>query len=117
MDRNTARQLLERRMADLRQVARATIEQGGLDADLSTAAGEVAPTEAAELATETVERELDLTVREAAEASLHDVERALQRLEKGTYGVCLVCAKPIADGRLEAKPEAEYCVEHQPRAA
>jgi RNA polymerase-binding protein DksA len=115
MDTKIARQLLERRMEDLRQVARATIEQGGLDRDLRTTAGDVAPTEAAELATETVERELDLSVREAAEASLHDVQRALQRLEKGTYGVCLACGRPIGDGRLEAKPEAEYCIEHQPR--
>jgi RNA polymerase-binding protein DksA len=115
MDTEHARQLLQRRLDDLRQVARATEEQGALQTDLRTAAGETAPTEAAELATETIERELDLSIREAAEASLHDVERALKRLEMGTYGVCPACKRPIADERLEAKPEAEYCVEHQPR--
>jgi RNA polymerase-binding transcription factor DksA len=115
MNAAQARELLEQRMVALRDVSRIAEEQGGLDRDMRTAPGEIAPTEAAELATETVERELDLTVREAAEASLHDVERALERLEKGTYGVCLVCEGPIADGRLEAKPEAEYCVAHQPR--
>jgi RNA polymerase-binding transcription factor DksA len=115
MDARQARELLERRSEDLRRVTRAAGEQGGLDRALRTVAGEVAPTEAAELATETVERELDMTIREAAEASLRDVERALDRLEKGTYGVCLACSRPIADGRLEAKPEAEYCIEHQPR--
>jgi RNA polymerase-binding protein DksA len=115
MDTQQARELLQQRMVALRDVARIAQEQGGLDKDLRTAAGEISPTEPAELATETVERELDLTIREAAEASMHDVERALQRLEKGNYGVCLACGRPIADGRLEAKPEAEYCVEHQPR--
>ena len=115
MDTQQARQLLERRLDDLRQVTRATEEQGALNADLRTAAGENAPTESAELATETVERELDLSIRDAAEASMHDVERALQRLDKGTYGDCAACGRPIADERLEAKPEAEYCIEHQPR--
>ena len=115
MDPQHARELLRQRKDALRDVARIAEEQGGLDPDQRSVAGDSSPTEPAELATETVERELDMTVREAAEASLHDVERALQRLEKGTYGVCLVCEEPIADGRLEAKPEAEYCVEHQPR--
>jgi RNA polymerase-binding transcription factor DksA len=115
MDTQQARELLEQRAEDLRQVVRASDERGPLDAELRTTAGDLAPTEAAELATETIERELDLSVREAAEASLVDVERAMSRLEQGTYGVCLTCGRPIADGRLEAKPEAEYCVEHQPR--
>ena len=115
MDLRIARELLERRLDDLRQVARATEEQGRLAADPHSVAGEIAATEPAELAAETVERELDRSVREAAEASLHDVERALRRLENGTYGVCPVGSHPIDDGRLEAKPEAEYCVEHQPR--
>ena len=114
MDSQQARELLRQRMDALRDVARIAQEQGGLDADARSTAGDNAPTEPAELATETVERELDLTIREAAEASLHDVERALQRVENGTYGVCLACGKPIAEGRLEAKPEAEYCVEDQP---
>lgn len=115
MDTQTARELLDQRRADLRRVARTADDQGGLDRDLRDVSGEIAPTESAELATETVERELDLTIRDAAAASLRDVERAMERLEKGTYGVCLVCEQPIADARLEAKPEAEYCVEHQPR--
>ena len=115
MDPRRARELLEERMNGLRTVARAADEQGGLDRDLRTVAGEIAPTEAAELATETVERELDLSVREQAQSTIHDIERALARLENGTYGVCPVCGHAIADERLEAKPEAEYCVEHQPR--
>ncbi len=115
MNARVARERLQQRIQDLRRIARTADDQGGLDRDLRTVAGDIAPTEAAELAAETAERQLGLTIREAAEASLRDVERALERVEKGTYGVCLACGRPIADGRLEAKPEAEYCVEHQPR--
>jgi RNA polymerase-binding transcription factor DksA len=70
----------------------------------------------AEQATETLERELDLGVLQSVEAELALVHAALDRLEKGTYGSCEVCGKPIAEGRLEAMPAARYCVEDQARA-
>jgi DnaK suppressor protein len=67
----------------------------------------------AEQATETLERELDLGVLQSVEAELLEVEAALGRLEAETYGRCEVCGKPIAEGRLEAKPATRYCVEDQ----
>lgn len=115
MNPEHARELLERRKDELRQIVRVADERRRLDADLRAAGGETPTTEPAELASETLERELDQTIREAAEASLQDVEHALRRLEKGTYGVCPVCGGAIDEERLEARPEAEYCVEHQPR--
>lgn len=44
--------------------------------------------------------------------TLNDVERALQKLDDGTYGACEVCAKDIGDARLEAMPSARYCIDH-----
>jgi RNA polymerase-binding transcription factor len=35
---------------------------------------------------------------------------ALARLEAGSYGLCVDCAKAVPDGRLEAKPEAARCL-------
>jgi DnaK suppressor protein len=67
----------------------------------------------AEQATETLERELDLGVLQSVEAELLEVKAALARLEAATYGRCEVCGKPIAEGRLEAKPATRYCVEDQ----
>jgi RNA polymerase-binding transcription factor DksA len=67
----------------------------------------------AEQATETLERELDLGVLQSVEAELLEVKAALARLEADTYGRCEVCGKPIAEGRLEAKPATRYCVEDQ----
>lgn len=70
----------------------------------------------AEQANETIERELDLGVLLSVESELALLQRALGRLDAGTYGRCEVCGKPIAEGRLEAKPAARYCVEDQAKA-
>lgn len=47
-----------------------------------------------------------LIVREIA-----SVQRALARIESGTYGECVRCGTQIAPGRLEARPEAALCIE------
>ena len=39
-----------------------------------------------------------------------DVERALQKIEQGAYGVCERCSNPIAEARLEANPTARLCI-------
>jgi DnaK suppressor protein len=61
------------------------------------------------------DRELDATVEQTAEKRLHYVERALQKIEEGTYGVCEDTGEEIPKGRLEAVPEAIRTVEAQQR--
>ena len=117
MDPKKAQRLLEARREDLQRVARAATEQGALEEEQRSSSGEMTPFDPADIGTDTLERELDYSVRETAEASLRDVELAFERLKNGTYGICPVCREPIDDARLEAKPEAEYCVKHQPSAA
>jgi RNA polymerase-binding transcription factor DksA len=70
----------------------------------------------ADVGTETFDRERDLSILDQVEGELADVERALQRLDEGTYGLCEACGKPIEDERLEALPAARFCVEHQAAA-
>lgn len=67
----------------------------------------------AELATETIERELDQSVVLHVQAELLEVQSALKRLDGGTYGLCEACAQPISEARLEAMPAARYCIEDQ----
>ncbi|WP_066953297.1 TraR/DksA family transcriptional regulator [Streptomyces lushanensis] len=45
-----------------------------------------------------------------AEERLADLDRALERLERGDYGRCGVCGGPIPAERLEARPAASTCV-------
>ena len=42
---------------------------------------------------------------------LTQVQAALKRIEKGTYGICLKTGRPIEKGRLEAIPEAEFAAD------
>jgi DnaK suppressor protein len=60
-------------------------------------------------------RELDATVEQTLERRLRNVERAMQKIEEGTYGICDDTGEPIPRGRLEAVPEAIYTVEAQQR--
>lgn len=58
----------------------------------------------------------DFTTQQGLEKKLRvmmtDVYDALQQMEKGKYGICKKCSKPIAKNRLMAFPAATYCVKH-----
>ena len=45
------------------------------------------------------------------EHELTDVERALARIDDGTYGICERCGQKISVGRLEARPTATLCID------
>ena len=61
------------------------------------------------------DREIDATIVEQVEQRLEIVDRALQKIEEGTYGLSDVSGEPIPRGRLEAVPEAIRTVEEQQR--
>ena len=67
----------------------------------------------AELATETIERELDQSVVQHVKLELSEVDLTLTKLDEGRYGLCEACAEPISEARLEAMPAARYCIEDQ----
>lgn len=50
------------------------------------------------------------------EKEIASVQRALGRIEDGTYGTCVRCGEPIAPERLDARPEAALCI-HCARSA
>lgn len=52
-----------------------------------------------------------LPVEYALELRLVDINRALDKIEKGEYGLCEKCGRPIDQKRLEAMPEARTCVD------
>ncbi|HWH35968.1 MAG TPA: TraR/DksA C4-type zinc finger protein [Acidimicrobiales bacterium] len=57
-----------------------------------------------------VERERDLALSAQALASIQEIDEALARMDKGTYGVCDRCGEPIPKERLKALPHAALCV-------
>lgn len=68
-----------------------------------------------DVGSETFERGKDLALRDMLSLRLEKIEAARERLEKGNYGRCQRCGRPIAPGRLAVEPEATYCLECQAR--
>lgn len=57
----------------------------------------------------------NLATEKVLESSLRDIENALDRIDKGTYGICRYCGKEIGEKRLLARPVASACVECKSR--
>jgi DnaK suppressor protein len=62
------------------------------------------------------EREIDEAVHRYDDRRLRAVERALQKIQEGTYGLSEVSGKPIPRARLQAIPEALLTVEEEAQA-
>ena len=67
----------------------------------------------ADTATEMHEQELDQTTEVILDEEATRIGEALQAIENGNYGRCIECGNEIPAARLEARPEAVRCVEHQ----
>jgi DnaK suppressor protein len=107
--------------AELEQVrAELEAEAVGLRADIARAASDIAErlTDAvqdagddqADAGTKAFEREHELALTQNARDLLDQGERALSRIDAGTYGVCESCGQPIGKARLLAFPRATLCV-------
>lgn len=59
------------------------------------------------------DRELAVRQLESDTRRLRNIRQAIQRIEEGTYGVCLSCDSEISPKRLEAVPWAAYCLQCQ----
>src|SRR6185312_5528194 len=62
-------------------------------------------------ATEAVERINTTATARSIAAAIAEVDRALEKLDEGTYGTCDACGHRIGDERLEAVPWAALCVD------
>jgi RNA polymerase-binding transcription factor DksA len=109
-----ARVLLQEEQARLQQI-RASLQADPLDGAEERAIVELSMIDQhpADIATDTFEKEKDLSILEHVDAQLVDVDRALDRLEQGTYGTCEACGRRIDDDRLRARPAARFCIDDQ----
>ena len=62
---------------------------------------------------EVFEREKNAVLIGVLDRRLSDIDTALKSMEKGEYGICQRCGKPIEPERLEVKPDATMCLSCQ----
>ena len=70
----------------------------------------------ADKASQSIEKELLFELSDNERMTLDHIEAALRKIEKGTYGACEFCRKPIPPARLQALPFARYCIACQSSA-
>lgn len=73
--------------------------------------GDGAGDDQADTGTKNITRESELALAANANSMLEQTERALERLEAGTYGLCENCGQPIGKARMQAFPRATLCVD------
>ena len=61
-------------------------------------------------ATDAYDEDLSFEITTASDQGLEEIQAALEKIEKGTYGECEVCGKPISPARLRILPSATTCV-------
>ncbi|MBW8740491.1 MAG: TraR/DksA family transcriptional regulator [Streptomyces turgidiscabies] len=73
--------------------------------------GDGAGDDQADTGTKNITREGEMALAANAREMLSQDERALERLDAGTYGLCENCGNPIGKARMQAFPRATLCVE------
>lgn len=98
---------LNREIAELRaEIAQAETEIADRLGDAVGGAGD----DQADTGAKTFEREHELALTYNARDLLAQNERAIERIDAGTYGLCESCRNPIGKARLQAFPRATLCV-------
>jgi DnaK suppressor protein len=72
--------------------------------------GDGAGNDQADVGSTTLERDHEMSLANNARDMLDQIERALARIDDGTYGICESCGNAIGKGRLQAFPRATLCV-------
>ena len=80
--------------------------------DANTGGMEVDAADENEVAGKIEEYEENANIASHLENQLNETKGALERIEKGTYGLCEKCGKPIEKERLEANPSARISIKH-----
>ncbi len=109
MNSQTARTHLERTLAELDSATRTLEAEGaGKSSELSSVTQHPG-----DLGSEVADSDRETAVLEAGADQRELVVAALARIDDGTYGTCVDCGEPIADERLQARPEVARCLADQ----
>ncbi|MFF9363464.1 TraR/DksA family transcriptional regulator [Streptomyces griseoluteus] len=90
-----------------KEIASSEASLVGMMRDSADGAGD----DEADTGSKNITREHELALAANAREMLSQTERALERLDAGTYGLCENCGDPIGKARMQAFPRATLCVE------
>jgi RNA polymerase-binding protein DksA len=114
----TVEELAEVRADLVREIAERRADYDRAMAELThlqQSGGDGAGDDQADAGSKTFEREQELSIANNRRDLLMQMERAMERLDKGTYGRCESCQQPIPKPRLQAFPSATLCVKCKQR--
>jgi DnaK suppressor protein len=103
MDVSTYRELLIHKRSEI-------LSSGGIRPLQATMENNTRQGDLADQASGTNEVHIQLRLRQTDAKILQAIEEALERIEKGTYGICRDCGEPIAAARLNAIPWTRVCI-------
>ena len=112
---NAPEEMLEASRRSLEALANACGEEAGLHRPLAEVVGGVITSipEDTDLAQALSDRETTDILVHLLDQNREQVERALERLREGSYGICEGCGRRIPEARLRYQPAATRCVECQ----
>jgi DnaK suppressor protein len=113
MDENRARSLLQAERAEVQSLLAGSEQAGQEDREAEDTEGGV---DSADPATALTAEGMDDAITESMRGRLEAIDRALRRLDEGSYGRSVRSGAPIPDERLEADPAAELTVEEARQA-
>lgn len=103
-----------RRLEEMRQSLQSEMDSLGEEvANINQQEGYGVKNHPAEDATELFTRERSLAIESQLQRELQQIDHALELIQAGTYGICEVGGEPIPVERLEARPLATLCIQHQ----
>jgi RNA polymerase-binding protein DksA len=91
------------------------ISDNALGRNLQDSAGDLSnmPTHPADIGSDNFEHEFTLGLLESERSLLKEIDDALERMDDGTYGICLGTGDPIGKPRLTARPWCKYSIEYK----
>ena len=98
------KELLGEGRVELTKITDATKERATMVVSPDDLADEV------DLASTESDQSMSLRLRDRERILLHKIDKALEKIEDGTYGVCEQCGEDIGAKRLEARPVTDLCI-------
>ncbi|MCS7215050.1 MAG: RNA polymerase-binding protein DksA [Thermodesulfovibrio sp.] len=102
------KRILEIKKKLLQQKQQILVDAGIMRSNLPT---ENNLSEIGDIATQEIDRSFLLRLRDRERKLLKKIEKTLEKIENGTYGICESCGKEIPIERLEARPVTDLCIE------